>query len=132
MGPKILDIFLTLLHLAIIGFNLFGWIWKRFRKLHLICIAVTAACWFILGIWFGIGYCPITDWQWHVKAQLGETNLPDSFITYYADKISGKSINPDLISTLTAVCFFAAALLSVYVNFLHERLTKFLKLRKSA
>jgi len=124
MGLGILDLFLTLLHFAIIGFNLFGWIWKPLRKAHLICIAVTAGCWFILGIWYGIGYCPITDWDWSIKEKLGETNLPGSFIKYYADKISGKSVNDSFIDTMTAGCFFMAAMLSVYVNFIKGTIFK--------
>lgn len=122
MGLRALDLLLTLLHFAIIGFNLFGWIWKPMRRAHLICIAVTAGCWFILGIWFGIGYCPITDWQWHVKEKLGETNLPGSFIKYYADKISGREVSDSFIDAITAGCFFLAALLSVYVNFFNDRI----------
>lgn len=120
MELKALDLLLTLLHFVIISFNLFGWIWKPLRKAHLICIAITASCWFILGIWFGIGYCPITDWEWHVKEKLGEHNLPDSFIKYYADKISGKSVSGSLIDTLTTGSFFLAATISVYVNFLRK------------
>ena len=122
MGLRLLDLLLTLLHFAIIGFNLFGWIWKPLRKAHLICIAITAGCWFILGIWYGIGYCPVTDWEWHVKEKLGEHNLPDSFITYYADKISGKAVSPALVDTLTTICFSLAAMLSVYLNFLKKRI----------
>ncbi|MGB8190995.1 MAG: DUF2784 domain-containing protein, partial [Chitinophagaceae bacterium] len=64
-----------------------------------------------------MGYCPVTEWQWNVKTQLGETNLPDSFIKYYADKITGKDFDPGLANTMTGVCFALAALLSVYVNF---------------
>jgi hypothetical protein len=124
MELRILDLFLTLLHFAIIGFNLFGWIWKPLRKAHLFCIAVTAGCWFILGIWYGIGYCPITDWDWNIKEKLGETDLPGSFIKYYADKISGRSINDSFIDAMTAVCFFIAAVLSVYVNFLKGKVFK--------
>ena len=113
----ITDVLFTLLHLVIIGFNLLGWIWPATRKLHFICVVVTAGCWFILGIWFGIGYCPITDWQWQIKEKLGEHDLPNSFIKYYADQISGGSISATLVDTITAVCFFMAASLSVYVNF---------------
>jgi hypothetical protein len=120
MEFRLLDIFLTVLHLIIIGFNLFGWIWKPLRKAHLVCIVITAACWFILGIWFGIGYCPVTDWQWHIKGQLGEHNLPASFITYYADKIIGKQIDETLVSNITAISFFLAAGISVYVNFFRK------------
>ncbi|HVW12240.1 MAG TPA: DUF2784 domain-containing protein [Mucilaginibacter sp.] len=115
------DILLTLLHLVIIGFNLLGWIWKRTRRAHLVCVALTAGCWFILGIWFGWGYCPITDLEWNIKEKLGEHNLPNSFIKYYADRLSGTSVSASLVDTVTAVAFFMAALLSVYVNFFRRK-----------
>jgi len=83
----------------------------------LITVAATAFSWFILGIWFGWGYCPITDWQWKVKEKLGETNLPNSFIKYYADRISGKNTNPSVIDTTTLVIFLMVIILSVYFNF---------------
>src|ERR1044071_4528221 len=114
----LLDVVLTLLHFIIIGFNLFAWIWPATRKAHFICITATAASWFLLGIWYGIGYCPVTDWQWKVKTSLGEHNLPSSFVKYYADKISSNNFSPSFIDTVTVVCFVAALLLSVYVNFL--------------
>jgi hypothetical protein len=116
-----LDILLTFVHLALIGFNLFGWIWQKTRKAHLITVAATAFSWFILGIWFGWGYCPITHWQWNVKKQLGETNLPNSFIKYYADKISGKDIDPKIVDTTTLIVFLTVIVLTVILNFLNRR-----------
>ncbi|HEY5327085.1 MAG TPA: DUF2784 domain-containing protein [Mucilaginibacter sp.] len=124
MQLRVLDLLLTLLHFAIIGFNLLGWIWKPLRKAHLVCMAVTTGCWFILGIWYGIGYCPITDWDWSIKEKLGETNLPGSFIKYYADKIGGRPVNDTFIDTITAGSFFVAAMLSVYVNFFRKGFLK--------
>ena len=120
MNLRLLDLLLTLFHLLIIGFNLFGWIWRPTRKLHLICILVTALCWFGLGIWYGIGYCPITDYQWHIKELRGEQNLPNSFIKYMVDAIFSSNINATLIDVLTGLGFFLAALLSVYVNFFRK------------
>jgi len=117
----LLDLFLTLLHLLIIGFNLFGWIFPATRRLHFIFILLTGASWFILGIWFGIGYCPITDWQWQVKEKLGETNLPNSFITYIANKITGRHFNDAFIDRLVLISFVSAVLLSVYFNFFKRR-----------
>jgi hypothetical protein len=114
------DILLTILHLVIVGFNLFGWIPKATRKANFISLLVTAASWFILGIWFGIGYCPVTDWQWEVKARLGQDKLPASFIKYYADKITGHDFSPFVINTITAVSFLLAIIASVYVNFLQK------------
>ena len=119
-----LDIFLTIVHLAIIGFNLLGWIWPATRKAHLGCVALTAGSWFILGIWYGMGYCPITDWQWQVKTKLGETNLPASFIKYYADKISGNNISSHFIDTITLGLFVLAIILSLFVNFVFQAKNK--------
>ena len=118
---KLLDVFLSLVHFVLIGFNLFGWIWRKTRKTHLITISATAFSWFVLGIWFGWGYCPITDWEWKVKERLGETNLPNSFIKYYADKISGKNIDATLIDHFTLGFFLAAILLTIYFNFFHKK-----------
>jgi uncharacterized protein DUF2784 len=114
---KFLDILLTLTHFAIIGFNLLGWIWPKTRRAHLIVVAATAFSWFILGIWFGWGYCPITQWQWNVKEKLGETHLPNSFIKYYADKISEKEVNPSLVDRITLVTFLVVIVLTIYLNF---------------
>ena len=111
-----LDILLSILHLSLVGFNLLGWIWRRTRRAHLATILLTAASWFILGIWYGIGYCPITDWQWQVKRQLGESNLPASFIKYFADKTFNASFSPELVNILTVVFFFAALIASIIAN----------------
>lgn len=118
---QFLDILLTFVHLAIIGFNLTGWIWPRTRRAHLLAVAATAASWLILGIWYGLGYCPVTDWQWRVKEQLGEQHLPPSFITYYAEKLSGRQFSDSLVNMITAGAFAAAAILSVYFNFFRKR-----------
>ena len=105
----LLDVLLTIVHLVIIVFNLFGWIFRGTRTLHLYSIALTALSWFLLGIWFGIGYCPITDWQWRVKEKLGESNLPDSFITYFLNNVTGYQFSDGFVNILTVVLFFAAA-----------------------
>ena len=118
---KTLDVLFTILHLVIIVFNLFGWIFRRTRKLHLISVILTAASWFLLGIWFGMGYCPLTDWQWKVKEQLGEHNLPSNFVEYLAEKVSGIDVSTQLVNTVIGVCFGVAALLSVYVNFFRRK-----------
>ncbi|MES2454200.1 MAG: DUF2784 domain-containing protein [Bacteroidota bacterium] len=118
---QLLDFLFTAIHLVIIGFNLLGWIWRKTRRAHFVVICITAGCWLILGIWYGIGYCPVTDWQWQIKEQLGEQNLPGSFIKYFADKVSGMDIDSNLIDWLTAVCFAVSVGLSVYFNFFSSR-----------
>lgn len=120
----LLDWFFTLLHLLIIGFNLFGWIWPSARKAHLIVVTLTLSCWLILGIWYGLGYCPITDWQWQIKERLGEVNLPNSFIKYYADMISGQDISSSFIDTVTGISFTLAVIITIYVNFIKRKRKK--------
>lgn len=119
---QFLDILLTLAHLALIFFNLFAWIFPRLRRAHLITVAATAGSWFILGIWFGTGYCPITDWQWQVKEKLGETNLPASFVKYMADKLTGKDFDASFIDGVTLGTFVMAIILAIYFNFGKRRL----------
>ncbi|MCD0490061.1 DUF2784 domain-containing protein [Pedobacter sp. MC2016-14] len=121
---QILDLFFIVLHLVIVGFNLLGWIWPATRRLHFIVVLLTAGSWLILGIWYGIGYCPITDWHWQLKESMGETNLPNSFIKYYADKVTGADISSQLVDIATALGFAIAALMSVYLNFFHKSANK--------
>jgi hypothetical protein len=117
-----------LTHFVLIGFNLFGWIWRRTRKWHLITVAATAFSWFVLGIWFGWGYCPITAWEWNVKERLGETNLPNSFIKYYADKITGGDIDTSLVNDATLTIFLLIIVITVYLNFFNKRKIPSLKI----
>ena len=119
-----LDIFYTILHLALIGFNLFAWIWPKTRKAHLITAGLTLVSWVGLGFWFGFGYCPITDWQWDVKQQLGERDLPNSFVKYFADRLTGRDLPVPLVDGVTLWSFVAAILCSVYVNFFHKKIRR--------
>ncbi|WP_423147831.1 DUF2784 domain-containing protein [Rubrolithibacter danxiaensis] len=121
MMLQFLDLLFTVLHLVIILFNLFGWIWASTRKWHFICILITAGSWLILGIWYGLGYCPLTEWQWQIKEKLGEENLPNSFIKYFIDKLTDGNISSSLIDTLTGIFFLVAALLSIYMNFIRKK-----------
>ena len=119
---KFLDLFFTFAHILVIGFNLFGWIWKKTRKAHLVVVMLTVASWFILGLWKGLGYCFLTDWHWRVKEKLGEQDLPNSFIKYFADKITGENINPQLVDTVTLLLFLIIIVITVYLNFFSKKI----------
>ena len=116
-----LDILLSIAHISLTIFNLTGWIWKRTRKAHLVTLGLTLVSWFVFGIWYGWGYCFLTDWQWQVKEKLGETNLPASFIKYFADKISGKNFDPSFVDNVTLGCLLFAIAAAVYVNFIRKK-----------
>jgi hypothetical protein len=68
-----------------------------------------------------MGYCPVTDWQWEVKEKLGETDLPASFIKYFADKISGNDIPVKIINTGTLIGFIIAVLGTIWANFINKK-----------
>jgi hypothetical protein len=111
------DIFFTVFHTLLILFNLFAWIWKPLRRWHLATISLTLASWVILGIWYGWGYCPLTDWHWDILRELGKTNLPNSYITFIIKRLSGLDVNPNLVDTMTLIFALLALAISIKVNF---------------
>ena len=114
---KAFDVLLFTAHLIVIGLNLFAWIWKKTRKLHLWVAGITVFSWLVLGIWNGFGYCFLTDWEWGIKRRLGEENLPHSFTQYLSDNVLGLYLSPAIVDGLTLGLFIIAILCSVYMNF---------------
>jgi hypothetical protein len=111
-----LDLLFFILHVVVILFNLFGWIWERTRRLHLWVIGITLASWLLLGLKYGIGYCFLTDWHWQVKRKLGEINLPHSFVQYLFEKLDF-SIQSTTTESITIISFACAIIASLYYNF---------------
>ena len=112
-----LDTFFVIFHSSLVVFSLVGWIWKKTRTAHLLVLSLTMCSWFGLGIWYGFGYCPLTDWHWQVKSQLGETNLPSSYVKYYADWLTGQNWNAFLLDLAVAILGVAAFGVSIWLNF---------------
>jgi hypothetical protein len=110
---RIADILLFWIHILVILFNLIGWVLPEWRKYHLISLFVTLFSWLVPGIWYGFGYCFLTDWHWQVKRALGETNLPASFIKYFFDRYTPIDLAARTVDILTVVGFAAALLISV-------------------
>lgn len=100
---QFLDHFLTVFHSAFVLFVLLGWMHPRTRKAHIVALVLTAIAWGLLGLKYGLGYCPLTDWQWDIKRELGETPLPNSFTKYIIDKITGLNTNAKLVDVATLV-----------------------------
>jgi len=111
-----LDYFFLTFHTLLIFFNLFGWAWMKTRRLNLVTLLLTGASWFILGIYYGIGYCPLTEWHWQVLEKLGKQHLPDSYVAYLADRVAGIVISSGTADLLTAVLYFAALGISLILN----------------
>jgi len=111
-----LDYFFTVFHFSLILFNLTGWAWRKTRRIHLVCIGLTMVSWFGLGVFFGWGYCPCTDWHWQVKAKLGDTDLPTSYVKYYVDKVTGVQSDPFVVDAATLLLGLSAFALSCWLN----------------
>jgi len=111
-----LDYLLHLCHILIILINLFGWLSSKTLKLNLFFLGGTLFSWSVLGLFYGFGYCPFTDWQWRIKESLGETDLPASYIKYMADRIFSINSDPVLIDRLTFVAYFFALIISIVLN----------------
>jgi hypothetical protein len=113
----ILDIFFVAFHSSLILFNLFGWIWRKTRIINLITLSLTGASWLFLGLIFGtLGYCPLTDWHFRILYKLGETDLPNSYIKYLADRITGLNFSATLADHVTLFAFLAALAISLVFN----------------
>ncbi len=121
----LLDWFFLVFHFALILFILFGWIWKRLRIYNLIVIVLTLLSWTVLGIWYGFGYCPFTDWHWQVLWELGHTGLPSSYVSYLFQRILSLELSQVFVDWLTGGMAVVAFIFSLIFN-----VRDFLKRRK--
>ena len=125
-----LDIFFLSSHTLLIFFNLFGWIPKATRRANLITLILTGTSWFLLGIFYGIGYCPLTDWHWEVLYMIGETDLPNSYIKYLFDRLFGLVIPANMADILTGLFYFISLAISIYLNVRFRRTRDYSKRRR--
>ncbi|MFQ5605853.1 MAG: DUF2784 domain-containing protein [bacterium] len=119
-----LDKFFIVFHASLVGFILFGWIWKKTRKVNLVIGLLTAFSWFGLGIWYGLGYCPFTDWHFQVRRQLGYVDNSSSFIKYLIDHITGTDLAIQTVDMISLVIFLSALSASIYINWKDWRQSK--------
>lgn len=122
----LLDWVFLFFHFALILFILFGWIWKRLRIYNLVVIVLTFLSWTVLGIWYGFGYCPFTDWHWQVLWELGHTGLPASYVSYLFQRILNLHLSQTFVDWLTGGLAIVAFIISLILN-----LRDFLNRRKS-
>ncbi len=112
----LLDYTFLLLHTGLIFFNSFGWAWKKTRRLNLISIGLTVSAWLVFAPWYGLGYCPCTHWHWEVKHALGQTGLPNNYLTYLFDTWTGIIITDEFAERLAWTTLLPALIVSVALN----------------
>jgi hypothetical protein len=115
-GYHILNYFFFFFHTAFTLFNIFGWVFKKTRKWNLLTLFLTAFSWFILGIWYGWGYCVCTQWHWQVREKLDYHDQSTSYIHFLVLKLTGINFNPRLVENITVTVFFASLLVSLWLN----------------
>jgi hypothetical protein len=116
---KFLDVFFTVFHTCLVLFNLFGWIWKKTRLMNLITLLLTAGSWVVLGIFYGFGYCPLTDWHFRILSNLGYTGLPDSYLSFLFTRLTGLPIDQSVVDSVTLWGLIVALAISLYLNIRH-------------
>ncbi len=113
---KVLDWVFVVFHTLLIFFNLFGWVWKPLRLWNLFTLLLTGLSWSLLGIVYGLGYCPLTDWHWEVLYKLGKYPETSSYVAYLLKRLLLIDIT-DNMANLTTLLFYLAALgVSVFLN----------------
>ena len=113
---EIKDVVFTVFHIGLTLFNLVGWAFYRLRRVHLASVLLTLGSWLILGFFYGLGYCFLTDWHWEVKRNLGETGLPASFVKYYLDILFQRDIPASLVDIITVAGLVIAVVMTVIRN----------------
>ncbi|MEA2004922.1 MAG: DUF2784 family protein [Acidobacteriota bacterium] len=111
-----LDKFFFVFHSTWIIFNLFGWMWKKTRLANLITLSLTAFSWFILGIWYGYGFCPSTEWHWQVRIKLGIYDMPSSYLKFLIDSMTGLNISEGAVNIFAFVFLVLAFSVSIMIN----------------
>ncbi len=114
---EFLNVFFFVFHSSLILFILFGWIWSKTRKINLVVVVLTAFSWFFLGIWYGFGYCPSTDWHWQVRMNLGYYDMPSSYLTFLFRELFGYDVDRILVDIFAVAFLLLALFASVGTNY---------------
>lgn len=122
MVLSLLNILFHVLHLIVIGINLFGWIPRSTRVLHRWCVGITAACWLVIGPAMSgtLGYCPLTEWHWNVKTRMGETDLPSSYIDFLFRE-AGLILPHATVDKIVAVTFGTVAMITILLFLIEKK-----------
>lgn len=94
-------------------------------------ILMTSFSWTILGIWYGFGFCPCTDWHWQVRVKLGYYDMPSTYTKFLIDSLTGLDVSSKLVDTLAVSLLILAFAASVFTNARDWRKRDKKRIRKS-
>lgn len=118
---KVLNVFFFVFHIALILFNVFGWLVPAWRRLNLWTLGITLFSWVVLGIFYGFGYCFLTDWHYAVRDKLGLITESNSYIHFLITRLSGIPIPERTVDIGTVVIFLVVVIISVVLNIRDRR-----------
>ena len=116
MGYQLLNILFFVFHSFIVLINTLGWIFRPTRKLNLLTLLLTGASWFILGIWYGWGYCVCTHWHWIVREKLGYHDESRNYIHFLILKLTGLDLAEKPLETGIMIIFSISIVMSISLN----------------
>lgn len=116
MWYQFLNIFFFAFHTLLTLFNVFGWMFSATRKLNLLTLILTAFSWFVVGIWYGWGYCFCTDWHWDVRRALGFQDPRGSYIHFLILELTGVDFDTQLVDRTTVIVFAFSLAMSLLLN----------------
>lgn len=116
-----LNIFFFAFHTCWTLFNIVGWMFRATRRWHLVTMLLTAGSWFILGIWYGWGYCLCTDWHWQVRRELGFRDESNSYIHFLVLKLTGINFPAPLVEHVTLIVFVISFIMTIWLNVRDQR-----------
>jgi hypothetical protein len=115
----LLDVACFVLHTMLIAFNMVGWMWRRTRAVHRLTLGATIFSWFVLGIWYGWGYCVCADWHFQIRRELGYVDVDTSYLQLLARQVAGLAISRTL-ADVTAMIVLALILVATAAAWLGE------------
>jgi hypothetical protein len=109
------DISFEFLHVFVIGFNVFAWLFRRLRFVHFCLVNITMFSWVGLGFFYGFGYCFLVDWHWSIKNACGVYDLPSSYLLYFLNQYFGFYPDSFYVDFVTAIVFCLVYVISWYL-----------------
>ena len=91
-----LDIACFVLHTLLMLFNLVGWAFRKTRVAHLVTLGLTIFSWFVMGAYYGWGYCLCADWHFQIRRQLGYEDTDTSYLQLLARQLFGLTFSRSL------------------------------------
>ena len=111
------DNIFNILHILAILINCFGWAFSKTLKLNLSFLLLTISSWSILGLFFGIGFCFLTEVHSLALGLIGSPSINFSYLDYLLLVKLKIPISSNTISILSILAVFISLGISIKKNF---------------